>query len=552
MTESSQPAIHTLRRQQPLILLADGDPALLAPTSHLLEQAGYQVLVAATGRDTLQLAREHKPRLALLDVTLPDVNGLEVCKQIKADPTLSGTLVILLSASQTGSEAQTEGLEAGADGYIARPISSLDLVARVRAMARLQEAEEALRRCEILISTIADPISFVDREYRYVAVNDAYEQYAQRPREQIVGHSVAEIHGEEPFRETIKSHLDRCFAGHEVRYQAWFGSPGLGRRYMDVRYAPIARSGGIVLGAAINARDITERKQAEESLQREHGLVNQVMETSPVGIVVMDAHGQIRFANAQAEQLSGLARSQIINARFDDPRWRVTDRAGDPVPSELLPFTKVIGTRVPLYGVEHHLKMPDGRAAVLSTNAAPLLDEGGALEGVVMTVEDITERKQTERALRASRQFFQSALDALSSNIAVLDATGRIVAVNASWHQFGQENGLAWEDDGVGRNYLGVLDDSAGDATDEASAAVRGIRQVIAGERSSYWQEYPCHSPSEKRWYTMWVTRFESSEGLRVVISHENVTQRKMAELALVEAKEAAEAAHRDAEAARE
>jgi PAS domain S-box-containing protein len=314
--------------EEPPILLVDDEPDLLQLTSHLLEKADYQVLTASTGRDALRLAREHRPSLILLDVMLPDGNGIEICRQIKADPSLGGSLVMLLSASRIASETQAEGLEAGADGYIARPISNRELVARVQAMARLHEAEETLRRYEILISTIADPISFVDRNYMYVTVNDAYEQYANRPKGQVVGHSVAQVHGEDVFREAIKPRLDRCLDGHEVRYQAWFGSPALGRRFMDVRYAPVTDGGGSVIGVAVNARDITERKQAEESLRREHGLVNQVMETSPVGIVVVDSRGQIQFANAQVERLSSLSRTQIVGAECDDPHWRVTDRDG--------------------------------------------------------------------------------------------------------------------------------------------------------------------------------------------------------------------------------
>lgn len=279
--------------------------------------------------------------------------------------------------------------------------------------------QQELHQYEIILSTITDPISLVQRDYTYVTVNDAYEQYAGRPKSKIVGRSIAEIHGEDDFQERIKPHLDRCLDGHEVRYRAWFDSPALGRRLMDVRYVPVTDAGGSIAGVAIHARDMTEREQ-------------------------------------------------------------------------------------------------------------------------------------TERALRASRQFFQSALDALSSNIAVLDEQGTIVAVNASWRRFGAENGLLWADSGIGRNYLAVVDAAVEDSSEGARAAACGLRQVIAGERASYWQEYPCHSPGEKRWYTIWVTRFESSEGLRIVTSHENITQRKLAELALRDAKEAAEAARADAETARQ
>jgi signal transduction histidine kinase/CheY-like chemotaxis protein len=283
--------------ERALILIVDDEPRLLQLTERLLAQAGYRAITTTTGEDALRLARKHGPSVILLDVVLKGESGTDICRKIKSDPDLSSSLVVLLSASSTASEAQAKGLEAGADGYIARPISNRELVARVQAMVRLHDAEQALR---------------------------------------------------------------------------------------------------------------------------------------------------------------------------------------------------------------------------------------------------------------ASQQFLQSALDALSSNIAVLDEQGTIVAVNASWRRFGMLNGLQWADGGIGRNYLGVVDAAAAASSEGARAAAQGLRQVMAGERASYWQEYPCHSPHEKRWYTMWVTRFESSEGLRIVTSHENVTQRKLAELALRDAKEAAEAARADAEAARQ
>jgi signal transduction histidine kinase len=171
-------------------------------------------------------------------------------------------------------------------------------------------------------------------------------------------------------------------------------------------------------------------------------------------------------------------------------------------------------------------------------------------------VESILRLKRTQDELQESRQFFQSALNALSSNIAVLDQKGTIVAVNASWCRYGRENGLVWPDCGVERNYFAPLDAAANASTldqDAATArdAAQGIRAVMAGQCERYWLEYPCHSPTEQRWYTMWVTRFETVRGVRVVVSHENITARKLAEEAMLQAKEDAERARRQAEAAR-
>jgi len=83
------------------ILVVDDDPELLLLTSTVLSRGGYEAMQAATGMDALEAARKLRPDLVLLDVMLPDMSGLDVCKRIKADPDLRGTLVVLLSGVST-------------------------------------------------------------------------------------------------------------------------------------------------------------------------------------------------------------------------------------------------------------------------------------------------------------------------------------------------------------------------------------------------------------------------------------------------------------------
>jgi len=130
------------------ILVTDDDPDTLLLTTTVLRRAGYEVLKASTGMQCLEMARAHRPDLILLDVILPDLSGIEVCRQIKADGNLGDTFVILLSAIQISSEYQADGLNIGADGYITRPVSNKELLARVRAMERIKRAEDALREKE--------------------------------------------------------------------------------------------------------------------------------------------------------------------------------------------------------------------------------------------------------------------------------------------------------------------------------------------------------------------------------------------------------------------
>lgn len=149
---------------------------------------------------------------------------------------------------------------------------------------------------------------------------------------------------------------------------------------------------------------------------------------------------------------------------------------------------------------------------------------------VLVSVIDITYRKRIEVELKQSREFLQSTLDALRSNIAILDESGRILAVNASWRRFADANDLRWSDYGVGRNYLQVCESARGPSSEGAEAAAQLVRDAIAGRTEGACLEYACHSPSEQRWFVMHATRFQFDHSVRIVLSHENITDRRRAE----------------------
>ena len=123
------------------VLIVDDDPDILFATTRIVEKAGYQVFTASTAAECLASARENLPDLILMDVILPDMEGPELCRKVKEDPDLSHIFVVLLSGKRTGSEDQANGLDAGADGYIARPVSNRELQARVDSMVRILSAE---------------------------------------------------------------------------------------------------------------------------------------------------------------------------------------------------------------------------------------------------------------------------------------------------------------------------------------------------------------------------------------------------------------------------
>ena len=117
----------------PLVLVAEDDDDILLLVTTRLRRDGFEVVAARDGDEALALAREQRPQVAVLDIGMPGLNGLEVLAEIRADEELRGVRVLLLTAKAQESDAR-RGYSAGADAYVRKPFSPTELSARVRAL----------------------------------------------------------------------------------------------------------------------------------------------------------------------------------------------------------------------------------------------------------------------------------------------------------------------------------------------------------------------------------------------------------------------------------
>jgi PAS domain-containing protein len=228
------------------------------------------------------------------------------------------------------------------------------------------------------------------------------------------------------------------------------------------------------------------------------------VQAAPVGFAALDERLRLRHANAA---LAGVLDIDRLAPHATEALTRLVS----------LPLSEL--SEVP---------RDDGRRALLY----PL--PGGALaaEGVGVVVEGgVDELLRARRAeLGAdveSRVLAQETIDALTGELALLDEQGRIIMVNRAWREFGAENDPAGRDF-VGHSYLAACAAGAGD--DGAEAFARGLRDLIAGRRDRFEVEYPCHSPTEQRWFLARAARFTSDGAARVVVTHEDITVRRRAE----------------------
>ncbi len=280
-------------------------------------------------------------------------------------------------------------------------------------------------------------------------------------------------------------------------------------------------------------RDITERKRVEEELLWKTTFLEAQVNSTIDGLLVVDAQGRKILQNQRMTDLFKIPQPFADNPDDKDQLEWVTSMMVDP--------KSFIERVLNLYAHPEEISRDEielKNGTVLDRYSSPVIGKDGAYYGRIWTFRDITERKSAATALFESKRFLQSTLNALTSHIAILDEHGSIVEVNAAWDRFANDNNFRGSYKGVGDNYLRLCDSAAGRFSEEAALVAVGIREVMAGKRNEFHLEYPCHTPQKQRWFFVRVTRFGGDGPLRVVVAHENISERKQAEESLRDSEE--------------
>ena len=275
-----------------------------------------------------------------------------------------------------------------------------------------------------------------------------------------------------------------------------------------------------VLGRQVMSRLELHRESCDLVESRERLRI--VTDNARVGMVILDRERRYVYANRTYDEILELPSSAIVGERVADvlpavyetqirPRLDVAF-AGERTTYELCRPT-AHGDRS--YSVAYEPTIVDGEVSL-----------------VVVVITDVTTRKQAEVAAQESGRLARATIDALSAHICVLDESGDILATNTAWRQFTEANPSAAGVADGGGNYFRVCNAATGPDAGPASAFAAGIRAVLRGDAARFTMEYPCHSAWEQRWFVGRVTRMGSDGPARVVVAHENITERKQAEIA--------------------
>jgi hypothetical protein len=149
---------------------------------------------------------------------------------------------------------------------------------------------------------------------------------------------------------------------------------------------------------------------------------------------------------------------------------------------------------------------------------------GVTTEGIVEAAKE--DYRQLLLRLRAHEEQ-EASLHELPEHTAIVDNSGAIVAVNKAWKRFAKDNGADLSKVSEGASYLDVCERAAGEQSQYAQSFGEGLRSVLSSREERFAMEYPCHSPTERRWFVGRVERFADGDSPMALVAHENVSRRK-------------------------
>ena len=199
------------------VLLVDDEPDILEFISYNMKKEGFQVLTANNGQEALKIAEAEIPELIILDVMMPEMDGIETCEELKRIPALKNSIVAFLTA-RGEDYSQIAGFDAGADDYITKPVKPKVLISRAKALLkRYRPGNEVEQRLDSHVITIGD--LSIDRE-RYLVINEGKELVLPKKEFELLV--------------LLVSKPEKVFTRDEIYYSVWGDNIIVGDRTIDV------------------------------------------------------------------------------------------------------------------------------------------------------------------------------------------------------------------------------------------------------------------------------------------------------------------------------
>lgn len=406
------------------ILVVDDDDSVRDLFSRVLQMEKYQVWEATSGRRGLELAREIRPDLVLLDVHLPDLSGVDVCRQIKTDPALEDVLVVLCSGEATSMEQKIDGLQTGADDYLFKPLGYQELAVRIRTLMRLRNTVAALRKSEEynrrLVDILPDAVCLINPEGKLLAVNaQAVTMFGYASPEELLTKSALELTAESD-RARIGTDLANILKTGLIRNAEYTLLKKNQTPFQIELSATLSLTSIGQPGLVSVMRDVTERRQAEQKIYELLGMVDQAHDA----IIVRDLAGHIQYFNKGAERILGWSAAEVRGRA--DPEIFFKEPTAFAAAVETLQATGEW----------------NGETQALTKARQPVIFESrwtlvrqyeGQLSHILTINTDVTRRKLTEVLLKQQEELSQQVIGAALDGFWRIDLQENLLDVNDAY-----------------------------------------------------------------------------------------------------------------------
>ncbi len=546
------------------ILIVDDKPENLRLLSDILKAQGYGVRLLRKGNMVMFSVLNSPPDLILLDIMMPDINGYEVCRQLKADEKTCNIPVIFISALNEVVD-KIKAFSVGGVDYIGKPFNTEEVLARVRThltishlqqqvtarneqlqqeiaehqktSAALQEREKKLVNANIfldnIINTMPNPVFVKDEQHRWLILNDTFCDFMGYRREQLIGKSDYDFFPKEQ-ADVFWEKDNLVFESNHVHTneESFTDSEGKLNTILTKKSAITDINGQKILVGIIT--DITERKNMEDALRESEEQYRDLVQNANNVILRANPQWELTFLNHYGQKFFGYTEDEIIGKNLFGTivpdSESVTGRDLNALLSEIIKEPDKYR-----YNENENMRRNGERVWLAWTNKVTTDSEGNPKE-ILCIANDITEKKQAEKALRESEEQYRNLIENMSDIVYILDTAGKVIYASPAVESLA---GFKPEEI-IGRHMTEFVH------PDDLPILYKQFQTVKSGHKASI-LEYRLYKKSGEPFWARTSSRPNFKDGVVESIQGilTDITDRKLAEEELLKAKEAAETANR-------
>ena len=435
------------------ILIVDDDESICKTLKLIFNKKGYKIDTAGTGREAIDKIKGIFFNLVLLDIKLPDMEGVELLIPLKK---INPDVVVIMITGYASLETAVQTMSKGASAYITKPLKMDELLHTVKKVLEKQfliiekrRAEKALRESEERLKAFMDSATegfiLYDSALNIVVVNKVALQMTGVSKEKLIGKNILEIEPDIKESGIYDKYLEVIKTGKPFFIDDLIPHLRFGDIHLSIRAFKVGDGLGII------ATDITEHKKAEEKLKKTKEKYQNMIENIKSGAYEVDLKGNLTFLNNYLSKYLGYPKDDLIGKNYAEV---IADK--NMVKDMFKIYNQVYRNEIPQGSLfETQFLRYDGEKRFFEGSISLKHDSQGRIVGFYGLTHDITERKKAEEKLKKTKEKYQNMIENIKSGAYEVDLKGNLTFLNNYLSKY-----LGYpKDDLIGKNYAEVIAD---------------------------------------------------------------------------------------------